>query len=75
MSQSQSEQGTNSWPKRSLCVTYILEAGVVVLADVVQLVDEDVVVLGQEVDSFAHAAARQLLTLAVRAGLRFLVHQ
>ena len=37
------------------CETYVFEAGVVVLANVVELIDEDVVLAAEEVIAFPHS--------------------
>ena len=39
------------------CCTYVFKAGVVVLADVVQLVDEDRILLAQIVIAFTYSIA------------------
>ena len=49
-----------------MCATYILEVRVVVLADVVELVDENMVILAQKVDSFADASACECSTAILR---------
>ena len=56
--------------------TYISEARVVVLADIVQLIDEDVVLLTEEVHFFADTctAERDWVRLGTRRR-GFLIHQ
>ena len=39
-------------------VTYVLETCIVILADVVQFIDENVVVLAKEVNPFSDSLAR-----------------
>ena len=61
-----------------LALTYVFEAGVVVLADVVQLVDEDVVILAKIIVTFTHAVASeaQVLRRLFHRGLAlFLINQ
>lgn len=55
-------------PLRLLNNTYILEALVVVLANVIQLVDEDVVLFVQKVDLLSDTSARELCIVGPACG-------
>ena len=51
--------------------TYIFEARIIMLADIVQFIDENVVFLAEEIFTFTHALARETKLLRRFEGVRF----